>query len=200
MQTSIKVWDLPVRLFHWSLAVAFFAAYLSEDDFRNLHQIAGYTVATLVLFRLLWGVVGSRHARFAQFVRGPRATISYLQQMAQGRAHRHIGHNPAGAAMIVALLISLAGTTLAGMALLATDGHGPLATTFVAHLREHTVEDVHEFFANTTLFLVFFHVAGVLVSSLMHHENLVRAMITGRKRADAEPAASTLNPVTPSKV
>lgn len=188
-QATINVWDLPVRLFHWTLASAFFIAYLSADEVQTLHEIAGYTVAALVLFRLVWGVIGTRYARFSQFVKGPHATADYLKQMAHGKAPRHLGHNPAGAAMIIALLLALVGTTLAGMTLLATDGHGPLAGTFLAGLREHTVEEVHEFFANSSIFLVFLHVAGVITSSLMHRENLVRAMINGRKRApSADPA------------
>lgn len=184
MQATIKVWDLPVRIFHWTLASAFFIAYLSAEELQTVHEIAGYTVAGLVLFRLVWGVIGTRYARFTQFVKGPRTTLEYLKQMPRGNAPRHLGHNPAGAAMIVALLIALTGTTFAGMTLLATDGQGPLAGTFLAGLHEHTVEEIHEFFANSTIFLVVFHIAGVLTSSLLHHENLVRAMFSGRKRAE----------------
>lgn len=198
MENTIRVWDLPVRIFHWALVTAFFVAYVSEDDYENLHQIAGYTVAALVVFRLAWGVIGTRYARFTEFVKGPHATRAYLGQMLHGKAPRHIGHNPAGAAMIVALLLALTCTTLAGMILLATDGHGPLAGTFVAGLHEHTVEEVHEFFANTTVFLVIFHVIGVLLSSLLHRENLIRSMITGRKR-DATTAAAEPVTIAPAR-
>lgn len=199
-QATINVWDLPVRIFHWTLAGAFFIAYVSADEVQTLHEIAGYTVAALVLFRLVWGVIGTRYARFSQFVKGPRATADYLKQMAHGKAPRHLGHNPAGAAMIIALLLALAGTTFAGMTLLATDGHGPLAGTFLAGLHEHTVEEVHEFFANSTIFLVLLHVAGVLTSSLMHRENLVRAMINGRKRAPSADPALTESRIETSRV
>lgn len=192
-QQSIRVWDPLVRVFHWSLAAAFMVAYLSEDDFQSLHEVAGYTVAGLVVFRLLWGLVGTRHARFTDFVVGPRKVREYLRQMIRGRAPRYIGHNPAGGAMIVALLLSLTATVVAGMALLGHSGEGPLAGTWLAGFGKHDTKEVHEFFANTTLFLVFFHVAGVIVSSLLHRENLVRAMWTGRKRESAgeTPAAAS---------
>ncbi len=183
MNTSIKVWDPLVRGFHWLLAGGFFTAYLMADEWRRLHIYAGYLVAGLVVFRLVWGLIGTRHARFTDFVKGPQQVRQYLLQMVQGRSPRYIGHNPAGGAMVIALLVFLTGTVFAGMVLYACDGHGPLAGTFLSHFREHTVEEVHEFFANGTLFLVFFHVAGVIVSSLLHRENLVRAMITGRKSA-----------------
>ncbi len=177
---TVPVWDPLVRIFHWTLAGSFFVAYLSEDDFMTLHEWAGYTVAALVGFRLVWGLIGTRHARFSDFVAGPRKVTRYLGGLVTGDAPRYLGHNPAGGLMIVALLASLAATALAGMAMLGMEGAGPLAG-IVPRGDGEILEDAHEFFANLTLLLVFLHVAGVLVSSLLHHENLVRAMITGRK-------------------
>ena len=181
---TIRVWDPLVRIFHWSLVLFFFTAYLSGDDFESLHVWAGYTVAALIGFRLIWGLIGSRHARFTDFVRAPRNVLSYLKDIPAGRARRYIGHNPAGGAMVIALLLALTGTIVFGMATLAADENtGPLAGSWLASFNGHTLKEIHEFFANSTLALVFLHVAGVLFSSLHHRENLVRAMIHGRKQA-----------------
>lgn len=184
-----RVWDPLVRIFHWSLAAFFFIAYLTEDDLLTVHVYAGYAVAGLVGFRLLWGVIGTRHARFSDFVTGPGAVRRYLGQLFTGKAPHYLGHNPAGAAMIIVLLASLAATAFTGAVLIAGDGQGPLAGTVFAALSGESFEETHEFFANFTLFLVGLHVAGVVVSSLLHRENLVRAMITGRKPVDPAPAA-----------
>jgi cytochrome b len=170
---SVPVWDPLVRIFHWSLVLAFFSAYLLGDDGGSLHQAFGYTVLGLVAFRLVWGAVGSRHARFSNFVPSPRRLLAYFKDMLAGREARHLGHNPAGAAMIVALLLMLASTGLTGW----------LQTTD-AWWGSEAMEEVHEVLANGTLLLVALHVLGVLYSSLRHHENLVRAMVTGRKREE----------------
>jgi cytochrome b len=103
----VRVWDPLVRVFHWSLVGAFAVAWLTADELQPVHEIAGYVVAGFVAFRLVWGVVGSRYARFAQFLRGPSATLAYLGDAARGRERRYLGHNPAGAAMMVALLVTL---------------------------------------------------------------------------------------------
>jgi len=184
----VTVWDPLVRIFHWSLAAFFFIAYLTEDDLLTVHVYAGYAVAGLVGFRLLWGLIGTRHARFSDFVTGPGAVLRYIGRLLTGRAPRYLGHNPAGAAMIVALLFALALTTFTGAALIAGDGYGPLAGTAFAALSGESLEEVHEFFANLTLFLVVLHIAGVVVSGFLHRENLVKAMVTGRKARDPEPA------------
>lgn len=183
MTHTIKVWDPLVRIFHWSLVLFFFIAYLSEDEFETLHVWAGYSVAALVAFRLLWGLIGTRHARFSDFVQSPRGVWNYLVAIPAGKARRYIGHNPAGGAMVIALLLALTGTVVFGMATLGVDENaGPLAGTWLASFNEHTLKEIHEFFANSTLALVFLHVAGVLFSSLHHRENLVRSMIHGRKQ------------------
>ena len=181
---QIKVWDPLVRIFHWSLASAFFIAYLTEDDWLDFHVWAGYTVAGLVAFRLLWGLVGSRHARFSDFVRSPREVFAYLKDML---TKRYIGHNPAGGAMVVALLLSLLITVLMGLSVYgAEEMAGPLAGLFAnaPGFVGDVVEELHEFFANFTLFLVVFHIIGVVLASLQHRENLVRSMINGRKKAE----------------
>lgn len=183
---TVKVWDPLVRLFHWSLVAAFAAAYLSGEDWLGVHTAAGYTVLGLVLFRVLWGVVGTRYARFSSFVRGPRVVIGYLRDLLRGRERRYLGHNPAGAAMIVALLTSLTFTLGSGLAVYGIDpGAGPLAGWLAGagHAWKEALEEVHEFFANATLLLVGLHVAGVILAGWRHRENLVRAMVTGRKRA-----------------
>lgn len=178
------VWDPLVRLFHWTLAAAFSVAYLSGDELTNVHVFAGYTIAGLIGFRLIWGFVGPRHARFADFVTGPRTVWAYLVALAQGDAPRYRGHNPAGGAMILALLLMLLLATASGLFLYGADeGAGPLAGLMAGHGNDaEWLEDIHEFFANATVVLVVFHIAGVAVSSVLHGENLPRAMVTGRKR------------------
>ena len=184
---QIKVWDLLVRIFHWSLAGAFFIAYLTEDDWLDIHVFAGYMIAGLIVFRLLWGLIGTRHARFSDFVRPPREVFAYLKDMATFHPKRYIGHNPAGGAMVVALLLSLVMTVLTGLSVYgAEEMAGPLAGLF-AHAPKFlgdVFEELHEFFANFTLFLVVFHVVGVVLAGLQHGENLVRSMINGKKKAE----------------
>lgn len=180
--STIRVWDPLVRIFHWSLVLFFFSAYLTEDDFVTLHVWSGYTVALLVLFRLVWGVIGTRPARFLSFMRSPFAVVEYLRGMLQFRVPHYLGHNPAAGAMVMSLLLSLALVSLSGMSIIAAEGLGPLADTFAASLDAEWMEDVHEFLANLTIFLVFLHVAGVVLSSFIEGQNLVRSMITGEKK------------------
>ena len=180
-----RVWDFAVRLFHWSLVAAFLIAFVTEDDFMDLHSLAGYTVGGLVLFRFLWGFIGSRHARFSDFVRPPAQVMGYLMRVLSFRAERYSGHNPAGGAMVVALLVSLSATVFTGLAAYgAEQASGPLAGVMstLPYAVGKAAEEVHEFFANFTLLLVFLHLGGVLLASLQHRENLVRAMFTGRKQ------------------
>ena len=182
-QTHVKVWDPLVRLFHWGLVTAFVLAYLSEDDWMSLHVYAGYTVMGLLAFRLIWGLIGPRYARFSDFVRRPSEVMAYLKGLVSLNARRYIGHNPAGGAMIVLLLFSLLLTTLTGLGAYGAEGYGPLAgwAAGLVGMGKEAMEEVHEFAANFTLFLILVHVAGVLLGSLLHKENLVRAMITGHK-------------------
>lgn len=170
---SVLVWDPLVRVFHWSLVVAFFGAYLLGDDGGALHQAFGFAAVGLVAVRLLWGFVGSRHARFSSFVPSKGVLLRYLKDVLAHKEARYLGHNPAGAAMIVALLA----------AIIATGTSGWLMTTD-AFWGSESAEAIHELAANGTLLLVGLHIVGVAFSSLRHRENLVRAMVTGRKRID----------------
>lgn len=184
--SQIKVWDPFVRVFHWTVVAAFTVAFLTEDDLQTLHVWAGYTVAGLVAIRVLWGFVGTRHARFSDFVARPAAVLRYGMQTLALRARRYIGHNPIGGAMVILLLLSLLATAFTGMATYGAEEHaGPLAGWFSGSSERwgEAFEEIHEFFANFTLVLVFVHVAGVVTESLIHRENLVKAMVTGRKRA-----------------
>jgi cytochrome b len=178
-QRMVRVWDIGVRLFHWGLVAGVLAAYLSEDS-RSLHRIFGYAVMGLIAFRLIWGLVGTQHARFASFLPGPVRLLAYLRDMARGREARHLGHNPAGAAMIVALLAVLGGISATGY-MMGMD----------AYFGVEWVEDAHEALVNGLIVLVMLHVAGVAVASRRHGENLVKAMVTGLKAADdpSHPAA-----------
>jgi len=170
---TVRVWDPLVRLFHWSLAVSFLGAYLLGEDGGDWHQTLGYVAFGLIGFRMVWGVVGGRHARFTDFVPTPAGLLAYLKSVLAGREKRYLGHNPAGGAMIVALLAAVA----------VTGATGWLMTTEMFWGAEW-LEETHEAFAAGTLALVGLHVAGVVFSSLRHRENLVRAMITGRKRTE----------------
>lgn len=198
-RNSVPVWDPLVRIFHWSLAGFFFIAYLTEDELLSVHIYAGYAVLGLILFRLVWGVIGTHHARFSNFLTGPGDAMRYLGRLLAGRARHYTGHNPAGGAMIVALLVSLVLAGFFGMALIAGDGNGPLAGTFVADWPVDWIKEAHEFFANFTLFLVFLHVAGVLVSSLLEGQNLARAMITGHKTAPSASDTGAASPLPDSR-
>ena len=184
---TIKVWDLPVRIFHWSLVTAFFIAYITEDELLTLHTYAGYSVMGLVGFRLIWGLIGTRHARFTDFVRRPATVIDYMKDVLRFRAKRYLGHNPAGGAMVIALLLSLLITTVTGLMTYGSEElSGPLAETMrnLPHFVGNAAEEVHEFFANFTVLLVLLHVAGVVLASFQHGENLVRSMFTGLKDAE----------------
>ncbi len=173
-QRQVRVWDVIVRLFHWSLVASVALAFLTEDA-RKLHEFFGYTMVGLIGLRLVWGLIGSHHARFASFVPGPRRLVSYLVDMARGRERRYLGHNPAGGAMVIALLAMLGAIGWTGY-LMGTD----------AYFGDERLEDIHELLANILLVMIGLHVGGVILASLRHSENLVLAMITGQKRADDE--------------
>jgi cytochrome b len=194
-RATVRVWDPLVRVFHWGLVATFATAWLTADEVQPVHEFAGYTIAGLVAFRLIWGVVGGRHARFAQFVKGPGATLAYLGSMLRGKERRYLGHNPAGAAMIVALMLTLSGTAFTGWLMAEPDRVAmlPALPQIVSPAWadddgegrevEGPLKEVHETLANLMLFLVAAHVGGVLLASVRHRENLARAMITGVKRA-----------------
>lgn len=167
---TIKVWDPFVRIFHWSLVALFVTAYAIADDLEQVHLAAGYAIAGLLALRIIWGFAGPRHAQFGSFVRSPRVVLAYLRDAARFRAPRYLGHNPAGGAMILALIAMLAATAITGHMMM-TD----------AFWGAKWVEDVHETLAHLTVGLIVLHVLGVVVTSFENRENLVKAMITGRK-------------------
>lgn len=171
MTDRVRVWDGFVRLFHWSLVAFIAASWLTSDGPKIVHQRVGYAIAALIAARLVWGVIGPRHARFGDFVRGPGTVLAYLRDLVHGRERRYLGHNPAGGAMIVALLLTVSATALTGW----------LQTTD-AFWGSSLIEEIHETLATLILILVALHVCGVVVESLRHRENLVRAMLTGTKR------------------
>jgi len=175
------VWDLLVRIFHWSLASFFLLAYFLEGNSLSLHVHVGYTIALLVLFRLIWGVIGSESARFSNFVVWPGKSFRYLLQHAKGQATYYRGHNPAGAMMIVALLTILLLASLSGIALYGLEGTGPLANTFVMSWPGGLLAVVHEVSADLSLALIVLHVVGVILSSYIYRQNLTLSMITGYK-------------------
>lgn len=205
---TVRVWDILVRIFHWTVTLAFFVAYFTED-LLTLHVWAGYAVGGLIILRVLWGLVGTRHARFTDFICGPTKTLTYLTDLLRLRAKRFIGHSPAGGAMVVALLIGLAATVWSGLAFYAIEENaGPLASLYAESAPPPAAratasdddddddsgqrrgrgaslwEALHEVLANLALALVIVHIGGVVFASFAHRENLVRAMLTGRKRPD----------------
>lgn len=191
----VRVWDPVVRVFHWGLAACFALAWLTAEEVQPVHELLGYTAAALVAVRVIWGFTGTPYARFAQFVRGPGAVLAYLKDMLAHRERRHLGHNPAGAAMIVALLASMAGTAWTGWMMAEPQRQSMLPSIVTpayaddedAGERGHgggegAIKEVHEALANLMLMLVVLHIGGVALASVRHRENLARAMVTGLKR------------------
>jgi cytochrome b len=207
----VVVWDPLIRFGHWALVVAFAIAYLTAEEEAGtpdvLHIWGGYVVGGIVVLRVLWGFVGPRHARFGDFVCGPSGALRYLADSILGRAKRYLGHSPAGGAMIIALLACLAGTAATGIVANGERGQAPLAASVAAVSgtayaednkaahntiqkgpakgTESVVGNLHGALANITLSLVVLHILGVGLASFVHRENLVAAMINGRKRAES---------------
>lgn len=219
---SVVTWDLLIRIGHWLLAVAFVTAWVAGDDYQQVHVLAGYTITGILLLRFIWGLVGPRNARFSDFIHGPKAVVRYLRGLIQGRPEAHRGHNPAGGWMVLALLLALSVQVGSGMTLYALEeGKGPLAGILSAespvaaveghssrsdeeHEDEHdghhgeenafeeVVEEVHEFGADLLLVLVALHIIGVVVSSMLHRENFLRGMVTGRRTSQSARDRATI--------
>lgn len=171
---QIPVWDWFVRVFHWATVALVATAFLATDD-KSIHEPVGYIVLALVVARLVWGVVGGRHARFSDFVTGPATVLRYLRDLARGRARRFIGHNPAGGVMVLALLGLLLVVTVSGW-LSETD----------RFFGVEWISNLHHLSAWLLLLLIVCHLAGVFVGSVLHGEKLILAMLTGRKPARLE--------------
>jgi len=199
MGKEIRVWDPLIRLFHWGLVLAFSIAYLSGEDESNLHIYAGYAVLGLITFRVFWGFIGTRYARFSNFVHSPRSVVKYLKSLVARKPEHHSGHNPAGGWMVIVMLLTLFVVTVSGLKVYALEeGLGPLAGTSPvvtlisdAHAdsdsegeneaAEEFWEEIHEVSSNFMLLLIFLHITAVIVSGRLHGEHLVKAMITGKK-------------------
>ena len=165
-----RLWDPFVRLFHWTLVLLFAGAWLTGDEFDRVHEVLGYAIVALLLVRIVWGFVGSEHARFRDFVQAPSTVPAYARDTLAGKARRYSGHNPLGGVMVLLLIAGL--STTAGTGWLMTVGG-----------ESYWLEEVHEVAANGMRLPIAGHVAGVLFSSVAHGENLVRGMLTGMKPA-----------------
>jgi cytochrome b len=161
-----RIWDPFVRVFHWSLVGAYVLAWATAEEWDLLHERLGWFLLALLGLRLVWGLIGTRYARFGDLLRGPGEVRAYLGSLLRGDPEHHAGHNPAGGWMVLALIATLAATALSGV--LITRGG-------------EAWEDLHEGLAGLSLVLVGVHVLGVLVSSFLHRENLVKTMLTGNK-------------------
>jgi len=168
---TVRVWDPGVRAFHWGLATSILVAWLTSDEWRSAHIWVGYAATALVLLRIIWGFAGGPFARFRSFLCSPANVTRYLAAMAAGREKRYLGHNPAGGAMILALLAMVALLGLTGW-----------MQTLDRFWGDEWLEDFHELLADGLLLLIAAHIAGVLLASWRHRENLIVGMITGRKR------------------
>jgi len=182
------IWDLPLRLFHWSLlacvAVAAISGYFLEEWFLNIHAIAGYIIAGLLIFRLIWGIVGSTYSQFRQFPLALSGVIAHTKDLLSFKSKSHAGHNPIGAWMIVFLLITLSLITLSGLILYGAQEHkGPFAS-FLTYSWADGAEEIHEILAGFLMVLIAIHVTGVLVETKLFKHPVIKAMITGRKQAD----------------
>ncbi|MGB5180097.1 MAG: cytochrome b/b6 domain-containing protein [Gammaproteobacteria bacterium] len=208
MNNEIRVWDPLVRIFHWSLVLGFSIAYLSGEEENTVHIYAGYVVLGLIVFRVLWGLVGTRYARFSSFVTSPVTLVQYLKGLIARKPQHYTGHNPAGGWMVIAMLLCLAIVSVSGLKVYAIEeGLGPLAgeITLISPARaddddddhqggskyeeghgedeaaEEFWEELHEVSSNLMLLLIFLHIGGVIVASRLHDEHLVKAMFTGKK-------------------
>ena len=171
---QVPVWDRFVRLFHWGLVLSFFVAYFSTDSIGWVHKGFGYATLALVAARVVWGFIGSGHARFASFVPGPGKLVRYLVAVARRREPRHLGHNPAGAVMILFLMLAVAVIGCTGWMM-----------TLDAFWGNESVENLHVWTVDLALAAVLVHVLANLYGSLRHRENLIGSMVTGRKPAAA---------------
>jgi cytochrome b len=169
----VRVWDLVVRIGHWLLVATIAAAWLTQEGRRTLHENLGYVALVIVAVRVAWGFAGSEHARFADFVRGPRATLRYAAELLAGRARRHLGHNPLGGWMALVLLGLVAATGATGW-LYTTDRYWGV----------EWVEELHDALSDALMIAVTLHVLGAIAMSWRHRENLVAAMVHGMKRLD----------------
>lgn len=168
---TVAVWDLPLRLWHWVFAACILAAWFTPTVYDRLHRIIGYTVLGLLAFRLVWGFWGSRYSRFRMVSVRLRAAPRYLWNLRRGITGRYIGLNPAGTLMLVALLLAVAVSAITGA-----------MSVTVTFFGVWWVEDTHHYSSDAVIVLVVLHVVGVLLMGLLQRENLIRAMITGRKR------------------
>lgn len=211
---SVKVWDIFVRFFHWALVGSIIGMYISGEDMQGVHVRLGYFVIALVLARILWGFIGTRHARFGDFLYGPSDIFHYLKSLFVDKPIHYVGHNPAGGLMILVILIALLATTFTGLKALAAEGKGPLATANPSVLssayadedeheedekhytksdrkreKDEFWEEIHEGMTSFMLFLIIIHICGALISSWLHKENLILSMITGKKRSIDHPTS-----------
>ncbi|TAN59251.1 MAG: hypothetical protein EPN26_00205 [Rhodospirillales bacterium] len=192
----IKVWDIEIRIFHWLLLASVAGAWLTMQfgppSLLAAHEILGFTVAVLLVFRLFWGLLGTEHMRFAGFVRGPKAIINHLKSLTSGNPLRFIGHNPAGGAMIAVLLLVLLGIVVTGVAAMGGfDKSGPLAP-FLTFAQGRAAREIHGFLTNLLLVLVGVHVAGVLLETVLLKENLIGSMWHGMKPSHEDAQGSAV--------
>ncbi|HQS57819.1 MAG: cytochrome B [Gallionellales bacterium 35-53-114] len=177
MLKRILVWDVPTRVFHWLLVLSFAGAYVTAESerYRDIHVVLGYTLLGLLAFRLLWGIFGTRYARFRSFLFKPAEVAAYFFSLLKGKPAHYVGHNPLGSVAIWLLL---------GLGITA----GVTGVLLFQDIGGDAMEELHEIASNAMLLVVLLHIAGVVTSSLLHRENLARSMITGYKTAQPEQA------------
>ena len=175
MATRILVWDIPTRLFHWLLSGSFAGAFLTAESeiYRDVHVALGYLLLALIGFRIVWGLFGTRYARFRSFAFGPSRLLAYFKSMLRGSPQHYVGHNPAGSWVIYGLLLL---GVLSGVTGYATYNE----------IGGDLFEELHAGVAYAMLVLVLGHVVGALVSSVLHRENLVRSMVSGYKAGETQ--------------